>query len=41
MNRWAKDGVLDRVFETSQSEQIVRIKVEDFSLDSTSVESTS
>jgi transposase len=37
MNRWAKDGVLDRVFEKLQSEQIVRIKIEAFSLDSTSV----
>jgi transposase len=37
MNRWAKNGVLDRVFETLQLEQIVRIKIEAFSLDSTSV----
>ena len=37
MNRWAKSGVLDRVFEKSQAEQIVRIKIEAFSLDSTSV----
>jgi transposase len=37
MNRWAKNGVLDRVFEKLQSEQIVRIKIEAFSLDSTSV----
>src|SRR5271170_4647383 len=26
MNRWAKSGVLDRVFEKLQLEQIVRIK---------------
>ena len=37
MNRWAKNGVLDRVFEQLQLEQIVRIKIEAFSIDSTSV----
>lgn len=37
MNRWAKKGVLDRVFEKLQTEQIVRIKIEAFSLDSTSI----
>jgi transposase len=37
MNRWAKNGVLDRVFEKLQLEQIVRIKIEAFSLDSTSI----
>jgi transposase len=37
MNRWAKSGVLDRVFEQLQLEQIVRINIEAFSLDSTSV----
>ena len=37
MNRWAKNGVLDRVFEQLQMEQIVRIKIAAFSLDSTSV----
>jgi transposase len=37
MNRWAKNGVLDRVFEKLQMEQIVRIRIEAFSLDSTSV----
>ena len=37
MNRWAKNGVLDRVFEKLQTEQIVHIKIEAFSLDSTSV----
>src|SRR5271170_2090146 len=37
MNRWAKSGVLDRGFEKLQVEQIVRIKIEAFALDSTSV----
>jgi len=37
LNRWAKNGVLDRVFEKLQLEQIVRIKIEAFSLDSTVV----
>jgi transposase len=37
MNRWAKNGVLDRVFERLQLEQIVHIKIEAFSIDSTSV----
>ena len=37
MNRWSKNGVLDRVFEHLQREQIVRIKLEAVSLDSTSV----
>src|SRR5271155_5108689 len=37
MNRWAKNGVLDRVFERLQVEQIVRIKIEALALDSTSV----
>ncbi len=37
MNRWSKSGVLDRVFEKLQREQIVRIKIEAFSLDSTSI----
>jgi len=37
MNRWAKKGVLDRVFEQLQVEQIVRIRIEAFSIDSTSV----
>src|ERR1017187_7767448 len=30
MNRWAKNGVLDRVFEKLQVEQIVRINIEAF-----------
>src|SRR2546422_4577229 len=37
MNRWSKKGVLDTVFEKLQREQVVRIKIEAFSLDSTSV----
>src|ERR1700739_680581 len=37
MNRWAKSGVLDQVFEKLQSEQLVRIRIEAFALDSTSV----
>ena len=37
MNRWSKSGVLDRVFEQLQREQIVRIKIEAVSLDSTIV----
>lgn len=35
MMRWAKNGVLDRVFESLQRQQIVRIKIEAVSLDST------
>jgi transposase len=37
MNRWSKNGVLDRVFEQLQREQIVRIKIEAVKLDSTIV----
>ena len=37
MNRWSKSGVLDRVFEQLQRAQIVRIKIEAVSLDSTIV----
>src|SRR4051795_113332 len=37
MNRWSKSGVLDRVFEKLQREQMVRIRIEALSLDSTSV----
>jgi len=37
MNRWSKNGVLDRVFEKLQAEQIVRIKIEAFALESTSI----
>ena len=37
MNRWSKNGVLDRVFEQLQRRRLVRIKLEAVSLDSTSV----
>lgn len=37
MNRWSKSGVMDRVFRQLQKQQIVRIKIEAMSLDSTSV----
>ena len=37
MNRWSRNGVLDRVFEKLQMEQIVHIKIEAFALDSTSI----
>ncbi|MBA7684027.1 hypothetical protein ES703_92416 [subsurface metagenome] len=37
MNRWSKAGVLDRLFAKLQEEQIVRIKIEAVSLDSTIV----
>jgi transposase len=35
MNRWAKAGVLDRLFAKLQREQLIRIKIEAVSLDST------
>ncbi len=37
MNRWAKAGVLDRLFEQMQHQQLIRIKIEAVSLDSTIV----
>jgi transposase len=37
MNRWAKAGVLDRLFEELQHQQLVRIRIEAVSLDSTSI----
>ena len=37
MNRWSKNGVLERVFERLQREQIVRIQIEAVQLDSTTV----
>lgn len=37
MNRWAEKGVLDQVFAKLQQEQILRLKIEAFCLDSTSV----
>ena len=38
MTRWSKTGVLDRVFKHLQKEQLVRIKLEAVSMDSTSVQ---
>ena len=35
MNRWAKAGVLDRLFAQLQREQLIRVKIEAVSLDST------
>ena len=37
MNRWSKNGVLDDVFEKLPREQLVRIRVEAVSMDSTIV----
>ena len=37
MNRWSKSGVLDQIFEQLQRQQIVRIRIEAVSLDSTTV----
>lgn len=37
MNRWIKAGVLDRLFEELQWAQLVRVKIEAVSLDSTSI----
>ena len=37
MNRWSKNGVLQRLFEALQIEGIIRIKMEVVCLDSTSV----
>ena len=37
MNRWSKNGVLDRVFEQLQREQIVRLRIEAVQMDSTIV----
>jgi transposase len=37
MSRWSKAGVLDRVFEKLQVEQIVRIRLEPVALGSTSI----
>jgi len=37
MNRWSKAGVLDRVFIRLQKEQLIQIKLEAVSLDSTIV----
>jgi hypothetical protein len=37
MNRWSKLGVLNRIFARLQQEQIIQIKIEAVSLDSTTV----
>ena len=37
MSRWAKNGVLDRIFEALQRENVIQVRVEAVSLDSTSV----
>src|ERR1700682_6091877 len=37
MRRWAKAGVLDKMFEELQREQLVRVRIEAVSLDSTSI----
>ena len=37
MNRWSKNGVLQRIFEALQIEGIIKIKMESVCLDSTSV----
>src|SRR3989442_1617959 len=37
MRRWEKAGVLDKMFAELQREQVVRIKIEAVSLDSTSI----
>ena len=37
MSRWSNNGVLQKVFEQLQEEQIVQIQLDTFSLDSTSV----
>jgi transposase len=37
MNRWSKAGVLDRVFARLQAEQILAVRIECVSLDSTTI----
>lgn len=37
MNRWAKAGVLDRIFTALQQEHIIHVKLETIALDSTLV----
>jgi len=37
MSRWAKAGVLDRVFERLQQAQLIQIRIEAVSLDSTMI----
>ena len=38
MNRWAKAGVLDRLFAQLQRERCIHIKIDTVSLDSTIIE---
>lgn len=38
MNRWAKAGVLDRVFAALQEKEILRVRLEALGLDSTMVQ---
>jgi len=38
MRRWAEAGVLDRIFTALQEEELIRVKVEALSLDSTIVQ---
>jgi transposase len=37
MNRWAKSGVLEHLFEQMQRHQLIRVRIESVSLDSTIV----
>ena len=37
MNRWSKNGVMQRLFEALQQENVIRIKMEAVCLDSTSI----
>ena len=37
MNRWSKNGVLQRLFEGLQRENIIKVKLEAVCLDSTSI----
>ena len=37
MNQWSKSGTLNRIFEHLQREQLISVKIEAVSLDSTSV----
>ena len=40
MRRWEKAGVLDKMFPELQREQVVRIRIEAVSLDSTSIKAS-
>jgi len=37
MSRWAKSGILDRIFAALQQRQILKVKIEVLSLDSTGI----